>query len=98
MTSLKISQLSAAAALDGTELTPLVQGGQTRAASINQLAASVLATVFIGASVTVPNYATLPAASAYIGKFAWVLNSTGFLLTKKSFRLVQFGRHGLVAR
>ena len=37
----KISQLTAASALDGTETLPLVQGGATRAATAAQVAGAV---------------------------------------------------------
>lgn len=80
----RVSDLSPVSALTGTELTAVVQAGGNRSATINQIATSVLSTIFIGADITVNTYADLPAASANTDKFAWVLTSTGMLLTKKA--------------
>lgn len=76
--SSKISLLTAASALAGTELLPGVQGGGNVAITAAQLAAYVMG---LGEYPEVLDFASLPSAAANAGKDYLVQTTTGSWLT-----------------
>jgi hypothetical protein len=79
MADTKISALTGATSLDGTEQLPVVQSGSTKVATTAQLLAFIKGTYY----PQVANYAALPAATGIAGDIYVVQTTTGLVGLRK---------------